>query len=463
MIQINTNILPETKGAYIVGGSIRDLLLGRSPVDYDIAVLVNPEEFAKKIASKISGHIVELGKPGQAIIRVVSGNNIFDISSLNGATIEDDLGKRDFTINAIAYSLSSKKIIDCMGGIDDIAANKVRMVSREVFKRDPIRLIRAYRMGASLGFEIEPNTSSAIRNDANLIQDSAGERIRTELFKIFNTSKSHCYISQMADAGLLFSIFPELCELKGCLQNRYHSYDVFEHTMKAFYHLEALLNDYSKAMPAIPDPNILNIEHKAARLKCAILLHDIGKPRVKTVDSKGNIHFYGHGQKSADMAKAITKRLKFSNREILYIDFIIRNHIRPLFLFTAYQKKTLTNKGITRFFNKCGDNTPALLLHTIADIQGKGNKGDARDEDFINFAKKMIQDYMSVFIPGKKLPPLLTGYDLITEFGLTPSPLFKKVLNHVEKARLCKTIKSRQDALILAKKIIEQLHQHSSP
>jgi len=455
MIQINTNIFPETKGAYLVGGSIRDLLLGRSPIDYDIAVLGNPEKFAKKIAAKISGHIVRLGKPGQAIIRVVSDNKIFDISSVNGATIEDDLSKRDFTINAIACSLSSKKIIDCLGGIDDIAANKIRMVSRKAFRKDPIRLIRAYRMGASLNFEIEPHTSSAIKNDANLIQDSAGERIRTELFKIFNTSKSHRYISQMANTGLLFSVFPELNELKGCPQNIYHSYDVFEHTMKAFYHLEALLNDCGKAMPAISDPNILNVGHQAAWLKCAILLHDIGKPHVKTVDSKNNIHFYGHGQKSADMAKAITTRLKFSNRERLYIDHIIRNHIRPLFLFTAYQKKTLTNKGIIRFFNKCGDNTPALLLHAIADIQGKWNKGNARDKDFISFAKKMIQDYISVFKPEKKLPPLLTGYDLMTEFGLTPSPLFKKILNNVEEARLCKTIKSRQDALILAKKIIK--------
>ena len=455
MIQINTNILPETKGAYLVGGSIRDLLLGRSPIDYDIAVLGNPEEFAKKIAAKISGHIVRLGKPGQAIIRIVSDNKIFDISSVNGATIEDDLGKRDFTINAIACSLSSKKIIDCLGGMDDIAANKIRMVSRKVFRKDPVRLIRAYRMGASLSFEIEPHTSSAIRNDANLIQNSAGERIRTELFKIFNTSKSHYYISQMADTGLLFSVFPELNELKGCPQNTYHSYDVFEHTMKAFYHLEALLNDCGKAMPAIYDPNILNVGHQAAWLKCAILLHDIGKPHVKTVDSKNNIHFYGHGQKSADMAKAITTRLKFSNRERLYIDHIIRNHIRPLFLFTAYQKKTLTNKGIIRFFNKCGDNTPALLLHTIADIQGKGNKDNARDEDFISFAKKMIQDYISAFKPEKKLPPLLTGYDLMAEFGLTPSPLFKKILNNVEEARLCKTIGSREDALILAKKIIK--------
>ncbi len=120
MIQINPNIIPKTKGAYIVGGSVRDLFLDLSPNDYDIAVSGNPEQFAKNITSKISGRIVRMGKPESAsggIIRVVSDDKIFDISSINDVSIEEDLNKRDFTINAIAYSLSSGRIIDPLGGI----------------------------------------------------------------------------------------------------------------------------------------------------------------------------------------------------------------------------------------------------------------------------------------------------------------------------------------------------------
>ncbi|MBC8200285.1 MAG: CCA tRNA nucleotidyltransferase [Desulfobacteraceae bacterium] len=458
MIQINSNIIPKTKNAYLVGGSIRDVLLGLSPIDYDIAVLGNPEQFAKNIASKTSGRIIIMGKPGAAsggIIRVVSDDKIFDISSINDASIEDDLNQRDFTINAIAYSLSSGRIIDPLGGIQDLADKKIRMVSKQAFIKDPIRMIRAYRICALLNFKIDPQTVSAIKKDAKLIKNSAGERIRTELFKILLSYKAYYYLSQMANAGLLREILPELDALKGCMQNRYHSYDVFDHTMKAFCCLERILNNYSEYIPEIYNQNIKQLnKNKEYLLKFAILLHDIGKPAARSIDSQGNIHFYGHGKKGADMANKISKRLKLSTSERYYIDFIVRNHIRPLFLFISHQKKILTKKSITRFFIKCGDNTPALLLHTIADIQGKGNREDIKDAVFIEFAKAMLLRFFSDFMPEKIKPPLITGYDLIHEFGLTPSPLFKKILKIVQEERLSDKINTRQEALRLAKKIL---------
>ncbi|MBW2589648.1 MAG: CCA tRNA nucleotidyltransferase, partial [Deltaproteobacteria bacterium] len=146
---IISDITPYVKDAYLVGGSVRDLLLGKSPSDYDIAVIENPKKFAEKIAEKTSGRIVEMGKPGQMIFRVVSKNNIFDISSISGSFIDDDLFDRDFTINALAFDLSSGKIIDCMNSLQDIADRNIRMVSKAVFQKDPIRLIRAYRIGAA--------------------------------------------------------------------------------------------------------------------------------------------------------------------------------------------------------------------------------------------------------------------------------------------------------------------------
>jgi len=260
----------------------------------------------------------------------------------------------------MAYSLSSGKIIDCTGGMKDIADKKIRMVSNTAFEKDPVRLIRAYRIGASLNFEIDTNTVSAIRKNAKLIKNSAGERIRSEFLRILQT-----FISQMADTGLLFAIFPELGKLKGCIQNRFHQYDVFEHTMKAFYHLENILNN--KITHSID-------ENTASLLKFAILLHDTGKPLVKKTDNEGNVRFYGHSKKGAEITKEISSRLKLSTKEKYFVDFIIRNHIDPLHLFIAKSKGTLTNKGITRFFIKCGDNTPYLLLHSIADMKGKGNK-----------------------------------------------------------------------------------------
>jgi tRNA nucleotidyltransferase/poly(A) polymerase len=455
MIPFNKDILPQAKGTYIVGGTVRDLLLHRTPTDYDIAVTGDPENFAKKMAQRTKGHVVKLGKPGQTTLRVASGDRIFDITSLNGASIEDDLKKRDFTINAMAYHLYSEEVIDCLGGLQDLADKNVRMVSRKIFQKDPVRLIRAYRIGAHLNFRIESRTASAIKCDAKLIHRSAGERIRVELFSLFGTSKSYDYLSQMDNSGLLTEIFPDLAPLKGCLQNRHHLYDAFEHTMKAYDHLEILLNELKKNLPDTHN-QVGPYVHKnrPALIKCAILLHDIGKPPVKSTGSNGSTHFYGHARKSADLAREISRKLRFSNHEKQFIDFIIRNHMRPLFLFTAHEKKTLTQKSLTRFYKKCGDNTPALLLHAIADIKAKQTGTNQRNRVHIGFLKKMIYDFFNRFKPRSNQPPLITGRDLIKIYGLSPSPLFKTILDLVDEAQLTDTIKDRSEALALVKEYL---------
>lgn len=456
MIPFNKNILPRLKGTYIIGGSVRDLLLGRTPTDYDIAVTGNPEQFAEKLIAKSDGHLVRLGKPGQMIIRVISGDLIFDITSLNGTSIEDNLNQRDFTINAIAYDLYSERIIDCLGGLQDLADKKVRMVSKEIFKKDPVRLIRAYRIGACLNFEIEAKTATAIKSNTQLLKNIAGERIRVELFTMIGTSTSYLYLSQMAISGLLTAIFPDLDRLKGCFQNHHHHFDGFEHTMRAYGHLETLLNDPGKILPDTSAKIHQYIhKNKPALIKCAILLHDIGKPLMKTLDSSGNCHFYGHARKSADMAQKISQRLRFSNHERQFIDGIIRNHMKPLSLFTAYEKKTLTQKGITRFYKKCGEYTPALLLAAIADTKAKQNKLNEKNKAFKSFLKKMIFEYFYHYQPISDEPPLITGRDLIHVFGLTPSPLFRKILDLVDDAKLTKTIENRSEALELVKDILK--------
>lgn len=453
MMNINSAI-PIEKGAYIVGGSLRDLILERIPADYDIAVLLFPEKYAACLASCVNGHVVEIGKQGQKIYRVVSENGAFDISAIEGKTIEDDLAKRDFAINAIGYDLYSEKIIDLYGGINDLSIKKIRMVSKEVFKKDPVRLIRAYRIAAALDFEIESETAHAIIDNAGLITKAAGERIKAELFKMLSCPKSYDYMYQMYETGLLFEIFPELSALQGCKQNKHHAYDVLDHSLTAFSRLEILLNEKIldtgfKGFP-IPDMN----RQRSALLKYSILIHDIGKPSALTVGDDGNIHFFGHEIIGAKMAKQISERLRLSNYEADYIDFIIRNHILALNLFNSCDKNPPSKKSLARFFIKCGDMTPDILLHTIADIKGKGNN-DKRNDDFLNFASHLLMEFFSEYKVKKTSPRLITGNDLINEFGLSPSPLFKKILSVVEESRISSDIKNRKEAFSLVKELIK--------
>ena len=456
MIQINRNIFPTARGAYIVGGSIRDLLLHQSPADYDLAIVDDPQKYAQQIASNTAGRIIEIGKADQKILRVISKNNIFDISQINGSCIEEDLRQRDFTINAMAYEISSGRIIDCSSGRQDLADKKIRMVSNRIFKKDPIRLLRAYRMGASLNFSIETKTAAAIGRHAGLIRKSAGERIREELYKMFQNTHSHYSICRMADTGLLFEIFPELADLKRRLRNRDQQLTAFESTLKAFGHLEGILKNDPQLIPHIALRSFRDANKtRAILLKCAMLLHDIGKPAGQTPDKEAASQFYGHESKSAQMSLEICKRLRFSNRHKDYVHFIIHNQTRPISLFRAYQNKTLTHAKITQFFVKYRNHTPDLLLQALALNWGKEVQTDDTHRAFLDFTLEMIRDYFTFFKPRESLPPLITGHDLIDEFGLRPSALFKSILNYVEEKRLTEKKMTRKDAIKLVKEFVK--------
>ncbi len=457
MIQIDTKIFPKSRGAYIVGGAIRDILSGRPPLDYDVAVVSDPVEFAHLLVNNTNGRLVIFGKPGQEIIRVVAKETLIDISKVKGTSIEDDLRARDFSINAMAYDLFSHQLIDPLGGQPDLACKTIRMVSKRIFNLDPVRLLRAFRMAAVLQFDIESHTKTAIEKHAGLIQQSAGERVREELFKMLQSAKSHAYLGQLADTGLLFTTLPELSALKQCRQNRFHQFDVFEHTLRAYCHLERLLDPN-------PDQALLTIKgaplaHRIAKsrrslLKFSILLHDIGKPPVQTADKDGNLHFHGHERQGAQMAEAICKRLKCATRDADSICFLVRHHTRPLSLFRALKAQNANSRAITRFFIKSAEHTCELLMCAAADMLAKKKEQNDRSRSFIKFVNQLLAEFETDFKPKKSIPPLITGHDLINKFGLKPSPLFKKILDRVEEERLSKNKMSKKEALALVKGLI---------
>jgi tRNA nucleotidyltransferase/poly(A) polymerase len=455
MIQLDTKIFPKAPGTFIVGGSIRDLLCGRSPVDYDVAVLGDPVKFAHQIKRSTNGRMVELGKPDQKIIRVVGEKIIIDVSSIKNASIEKNLQARDFTINAMAYDLSSNRLIDPVGAQHDLKHKTVRMVSKDIFKRDPVRLLRAYRIAAEFQFEIEPQTKAAIQKQAALIEQSAGERVRTELFKMLQCTDFHPYLCQMADSRLLFAFLPELAALKQCRQNRHHEFNVFDHTLHAFFHLEGLLGSNQKLLLANKEAAACRIDAtQVPLLKLAMLLHDVAKPAVMTVSRDEKLHFYGHERQSAQVAEAICQRLKCSRRDTAKIHFLVRHHVRPRFLFTALHEQKAGPRAVTRFFMKCAEQMPDLLIIAAADMLGKEAEFSERSTAFLAFLNRLMVDFETNFKPRISGSRLISGHDLAAEFGLAPSPLYKKILARVEEERLSSSDMTRQEALALVKRLI---------
>jgi poly(A) polymerase len=473
MLPFDTNMFPHKRGVYIVGGSIRDLMCDRTPFDYDIVVQGDPASFAKRLASKTSGRFVELGKHGQTMRRVVTKDLLFDIMPLNGVTIEEDLLQRDFTINAMAVAVSSGSLIDQLGGRQDLASKKIRMVSVDVFRKDPVRLIRAYRLAAAFDFSIDADTHRVLARDAHLIGRSAGERVREEFFKILQCAGSHAYLVGMAHSGLLFHVFPELLALKNYRLSGTHPQTLFEQTVDSYHGLEKLLDAGGQLNQVSGDRLFQDIDAaRATLLKWAILFHDIGIPTTQTLTQEEIDHFYSHALKSAAMAqkhalksaamaRKICQRLRFSRRQTDPIGLIIANHLQPFFLFRAQQKKIPSQKAFIRFFMKCRDLTLDVLLHALAEFMGKKDTQDPELKAFTDFIRTLIQNYYSVLQPRASLPLPLTGNDLINEFGLKPSAEFKCILKRIEEERLTKEVLTRHQALKLVEELISRKNRTS--
>jgi len=447
-----TDRVPRQPGVYIVGGTLRDLLLGHPPTDCDLVTTSDPLHYAHRLAAATGGKLVPLGKPGKMVYRVVTADLVYDICPVAGGSIETDLKRRDFTVNALALDVCNGRITDIAGGRADIRAGRIRMVSREALSADPLRMLRAFRIGAALGFSLEPSTMAAVSRLAGRITVSAPERIREELVKFFQTPASHTYLEQMAQSGLLFNIFPELKPLGDCRQNRHHRHDVWHHTLAAYGVLENLLSVKPRAEPKIWEL-VSATTIQGWMLKFATLIHDAGKPATRTRAADGAFHFHGHQKMGGRLAAAIADRLRCSSSEKERLCFLVEHHMRPMQLFLLGERSRLTPRALARFFVRCGQRTPDILLLSLADHGGKETADAALPNAFSSFIIDLYERFRQEAGPRLQIRLPISGHDLVQELGLSPSPLFATILAEIRKALLTGEVTDRDSALALAARI----------
>jgi putative nucleotidyltransferase with HDIG domain len=442
----------RTREAWLVGGAVRDLLMGMRPLDYDIVVRQDPESLAGDISRNTGASFFKLGKNRQVVFRGQLKDRTIDIVPMAGDSIESDLRLRDFTINAMAVHLGSRTFLDPAGGRHDLAIRTLRMVSDKAFPSDPLRMLRAYRFAATLNLGIEKGTESAIKAHSRLIRRPAGERIREELIRLLAAPGATGHLWKMKDSGFLFALFPELIDEKGCMQNQHHCFDVLDHTLFACRHLESLLNNPgAETDPALPLAIDGIDDRNKPVLKLAMLLHDIGKPRTRSTDTSGAVHFFGHEKVGAGLAEAISCRLKFSKQDADYLRGLIQNHLRPVLLYQAHLDQSLSRKGIVRLFRSLNAHTPEILIMAIADARAKTQQVCDADPSFFAFITDLLKAYFQDYQPEANKAPLITGRDLISLFGLRPSPAFKSILEAVEEARLSHRLAGREEAMALVR------------
>ncbi len=405
--------------AYFAGGCVRDMLLHRMPKDYDIATNAMPDTvssfFPKSITLWKNFGVVKVLLPeGEYEVTTFRCDGPYldgrHPSAVSFSTPEEDAKRRDFTINALFYDPFEEKVIDFVGGVEDLKNGIIRTVGEpeQRFSEDYLRLIRCARFCARFRFKIERSTLNAMRKLKSGIKKVSAERIRDEITKILTEGNPKQAFEILDQTGLLEEILPELSQLKDVPQPpEYHPEgDVLTHT---FLCLEKL--------PENP-PIILAI---------SVLLHDIGKKPTFTIGDR--IKFPKHEAIGADMAKKIMERLRFSNHEVESTYWLIKNHM-CLIQFPYMRESTKKRLFLHPLF-------PILLDLVKIDILG--SHGD------ISLLEIVYQEWQNFNSEAPKIKPLLRGKDLI-DMGYTPGPMFKEILNAVENAQLEGEIKTFEEA-----------------
>ncbi len=463
--------------SYLVGGWVRDRLLRRSCYDLDVATAGDGLNLSRYLADHFGGDYYPLDRArgtGRIIIQLDEGRRlIVDVAQFRGQSLADDLADRDFTINALAASAGAPdEIIDLQGGLADLSSGLVRVVSDESIRNDPLRALRAIRQAAELGFELAPETESAVRRDGGSIAQVSGERIRDELVRLLTQGHAAPHLAKLDELHLLTTVFPELELLRGLPQPLPHRLDVFSHSLGTVHFLEEVLDamqGLANSPVAIFEPlapftgriqdhlaRVLSDERPSLiTLKLSALLHDTGKAEASTVDAEGRVRFLGHQKDGAHIAAGVLRRLRFSSAEAKLGDAIVRNHMRPLLL---ANQRSVSSRAIYRYFRDTGRAGVEILIHALADHLATYGRFAEDDQwtRLVALTARMLGDYWDRQATRIDPPPLVRGRDLIDECGLQPGPHIGELLEIVREAQVAEEIHSRQEALALIRAHLEE-------
>jgi poly(A) polymerase len=479
--KINDIVSSKNVESYIVGGFVRDFLLGRETADIDITIAGDAREMAEGISEILGGRYVlldDINKVARVILfenRKSSGeiSCVLDFSSFS-ESIETDLARRDFTIDAMAVelnrfakSLRNIEVIDPFNGRDDLDRKVIRAVSDGIFTEDPARLLRAVRLTGELGFNIDPDTETLIKRDAHQISTVPGERIREELLRLLALREVGMILRYLDELKLLTAIVPELEESRGLEQPKEHHWDVLEHSFATVSALEFLLGegaweymDEGIAGTGLLSPEIN--EHltqevstgstRKSLLKLSALLHDVGKPGTKSVDETGRTRFLGHSKEGAALVIERLGKLRFSSREKKLIETEITHHMRPTQL---SQEGMPSNRAVYRYYRDTDQAGLDILFLNLADhLATRGPDLDITSwQHHIELVKYLLEKYFkkeNVVNP----PRIIDGYDIMKSFGLSPGPRIGELLDAVKEAQASGEITDREQALAYCRKLI---------
>jgi poly(A) polymerase len=442
---------------WVVGGAVRDALLGRDVVDVDLAVEPGQEEAAARaVAKAVSATAFRLSAEF-GTWRVVPRDEAWhlDITRLRAGGIEADLRLRDFTVNALALPLADLEAepIDPTGGVADIAARVLRAASDRAFADDPLRLLRAARIAASLGLEIEPGTLELARAEADRAAEPAGERRLAELRLLVSGPDPIEALENLEALAATVGVLPELDALRGVEQNPNHHLDVHGHTIEVLRRLlevEADLERYAgESAGGVRDLLSQPLADEFTRgdaLRLGALLHDAGKPATKG-ESSGYITFIGHDSVGADLVDEALGRLKASRALRRHVAGLARHHLHLGFM---VHERPLARRRLFEYLRTCGDVAPDVTLLTAADRMSARGSGAVAAPEMIEAHLDLVREVLPDALEWQRNgPPALPlpGDELAREAGVAEGPELGRLIEELQAAIFAGEVEGRDDAI----------------
>jgi putative nucleotidyltransferase with HDIG domain len=452
--------LGDSAGVWVVGGAARDAALGREVTDLDLAVAGDPGKAAKAVAHESGGHAFELSAEF-ATWRVVAADGSWqlDATALRGATIEADLAMRDFTVGAVAVPLSGGDPVDPIGGLADLDRGRLRAVSERSFAEDPLRLLRAARLAADLGLEVEDETAALTRREASRAAEPAGERQLAELRRLVGGPDPLRGIALLDDLGLTAVVLPELEALRGVAQGPNHHLDVHGHTLAVLERmlqvereLERFAGERAAEARALLGEPLADEMSRGTALRFGALLHDIGKPATRG-EGQGYVTFVGHDDVGAEMVAGICTRLRASRRLTTHLRALTLHHLRLGFL---VHEAPLPPRRVHEYLRATEPVAADVTLLTVADRLSARGSGPFATEEAIEAHLRLAREMLSASLDWRRAgppEPLLRGDELAAELGIEPGRELGGLLAELEAAQYAGEIGSRTEAFELARRL----------
>jgi poly(A) polymerase len=468
-------VIPTDQEVYIVGGAVRDAYLHLPLHDLDLAVLGNGCPLARHIANRLDGAYYTLDRErgvGRALIPWDDGQLTVDVARFRGPDLLIDLQMRDFTLNAMAVSLTSdlQAVIDPLGGLQDLEARRLRQCGPESIVSDPVRALRAVRASVAYNLRIDLPTLQSLKTCAPRLVDVSAERIRDEFFQILGGKKPSTALAALYHLGLLGQVVPEASAMAEVQQGLPHRSDVWRHTLNTVRWLDAILHVIAPRrddnLIANPQCGIIapaldrvrgqlqqhldwqwpNGRSHRALLMLAALLHDAGKPSVRSVDAEGNVHFLQHEKPGETLATGRATALRLSSDEIARLAVIVRHHMRPHWLASS---TALTSRAIYRFWRDTGPAGVDICLLAMADyLATYGAQLDTQAWiAYVEMVQTLLERYYLHRDAAISPPALVNGQQLLNQFHLEPGPLIGELLEQIREAQVAGELSTQEEAL----------------